>query len=171
MCVHCKANNEHHRSLCLKKFPVKINAESVHVTEEIDLTENECVLEDENVLISPSESVLMHTAIAEVLNSQRNVSQKVILLLDCGSQRTYIIERLATEINLKSEEETEIKVATFGSTNPRVIKTPSTKLDIKLKDGRVLYITANIVPNITGTIYRNPLLLNSLVNINYLIKS
>lgn len=52
VCVHCKANNEHHR----RKFPVKINPESVHVTEEIDVTENKCVFEDEICLFQVNQN-------------------------------------------------------------------------------------------------------------------
>ena len=87
------------------------------------------------MLNSSSESVLMQTAGAKTLNSHKNMSQKVIIRLDCGSQRTYISERLATKLNFNRDEETEIRVVTFGSTTSKVIKTPSIKLDIKLKDG------------------------------------
>lgn len=79
----------------------------------------------------------MQTARAKILNPHKNVSQKVRILLDCGSQRTYISERLATKLNLNREEETEIRVVTFGSTTSTVIKTPSTKLDIKLNGGNI----------------------------------
>lgn len=80
-----------------------------------------CVFEDENVLLA-SESVLMETTRAEILNPHKYVSRKVRILVDCGSQRTYIPERLATELNLNREEETEIRVVTFGSTTHKVIK-------------------------------------------------
>ena len=53
-------------------------------------------------------------------------------------------------------KEQEIKLVTFGSNKPKVIRTPTTKLSIKLNNGKYLTISANIVPDITGTIQRRP---------------
>lgn len=171
VCVHCGANNKHHRSLCSKKFPTKRAGEMSNLTEEVMDKEKDTVTTEENVLVSSGEIVLMQTAKAELKHPQNSASEQVRLLLDCGSQRTYITENLAARLGLKKEEEIELKLITFGSNKTKVIRTPSTKLDIKLKDGSVLQVTANIVPSITGTIHRNPLAIPSSGNLNFLLKS
>ncbi len=63
---------------------------------------------------------------------------------------------MATKLNLKRYREQEIRLVTFGSDKSKVIKTTSTKLKVKLLNGKELLITANIVPSITGTIQRKP---------------
>ena len=51
---------------------------------------------------------------------------------------------------------------TFGSKKPQKIKSPSTTIDITLRDGSTLTINANVIPSITGTIYRGPIHIGSL---------
>ena len=73
------------------------------------------------------------------------------ILLDSGSQRTYITEKLATQLQLTREKEEEIKLVTFGSDTAKIIKTTKTKLSLKLKNGAYLELSANIVPVIRGS--------------------
>jgi hypothetical protein len=56
------------------------------------------------------------------------IERNVRILLDSGSQRAYITERLAKCLGLKKECEQEIQLVTFGSDKPKLIKTVSTKL-------------------------------------------
>ena len=53
-------------------------------------------------------------------------------------------------------------LVTFGSGTPKRIKTPTTKLNIQLKDGSTLKISANVVPQIAGCIQRRPVNLKSI---------
>jgi len=101
--------------------------------------------------------VLMQTAKAEIQNPTNANTQPIRLLLDTGSQRTYITENLAEQLGLVNGDEQEIKLVTFGSKKTKVIKTPSTALKIKLNNGKHLNVHANIVPDITGTIQRKPI--------------
>ena len=168
VCVHCRASNDHHRSLCPKKYPKRTNVEHAQLAEEaVNSNPNDYEQTEEKMLISSGESVLMQTAVAEITNPYEDSSHQVRLPLDCGSQRTYITENLANRLNLEREDETEIKLVTFGSDHPKVIKTPSAKVGIRLKDGQLFYITANIVPNITGTVHRKPLLFAPSENMDY----
>ena len=59
-------------------------------------------------------------------------------------------------------------VVTFGSDTPKRIKTPTTKLNIELKDGSTLKISANVMPQIAGSIQRRPVNLKSVKNWEYL---
>ncbi|XP_053406426.1 uncharacterized protein LOC128559229 [Mercenaria mercenaria] len=85
--------------------------------------------------------------------------ENVRIILDSGSRRTYVTEYLARRLGLKEEE--EIQLVTFGSKNTKIIKTRSTRLEIKSKDGKYMTLSANIIPSITGTIHRNQIKFHS----------
>ena len=144
--------NVHHRSLCPKKFRLKKSV--THLVTEI---ENADEVTEENGLLSMNEMVLMQAALTEVKNPETLETAPVRLLLDSGSHRSYISERLARELNLKSDGEQDIRVVTFGSMASKRITTKFTKLDVKLKNGKHIQITINIVPVISEELQRRPL--------------
>ncbi|XP_045167522.2 uncharacterized protein LOC123530814 [Mercenaria mercenaria] len=113
----------------------------------------------------------MQTSRTEIWDTEGLNKENVRILLDSGSQRTYITERLATSLNLKRTNEQEIRLVTFGSDKSKVIKTMSTKLNVRLKDGHDYTITANIVPTITGSIQRKPVRISDRDNFRSLIKN
>ncbi|CAC5363810.1 unnamed protein product [Mytilus coruscus] len=102
-----------------------------------------------NMLISFSEIVLMQTAKVEVNNPNDSLKQTTRLLFDSGSQRTYISQKLASKLKLKSEGDEKITIVTFGSEKARTVKTASTSLCIRLNNEKVLKISAKIVPVIS----------------------
>ena len=168
-CVHCGEVNTHHRSLCPKKF--KSSVTSAHLTEEIQENRKDSVCSEENVLVSSGEMVLMQTAKTEI-KGQRNTKGEIVrILLDSGSQRTYVTEEFADKLQLKREKEEEIKLVTFGCDRPKTVKTAQTKLSIKLNNGQYLDVTANIVPVISGTVQRKAMTLCSSKNMEHLVKS
>ena len=169
--VHCGEVNTHHRSLCPKKF--KSSVVSAHLTEEIQDDHNEYGCSGENVLVSSGEMVLMQTARTEIRGQgqENSKGETVRILLDSGSQRTYVTEHLADMLQLKREKEEEIKLVTFGSDRPKVVKTTQTRLSVKLNNGQYMDITANLVPVISGTVQRNSINLCSSKNIEHLVKS
>ena len=161
-CYYCHQANNHHRSLCPQEFSTtrEFIKESAHLVEEVPQNHETNITE--NVLLSSGESVLMQTAKTKVNNPINNKQQTVRILLDTGSQRTYITESLAKSLNLKLREHREITLVTFGSMKPQKIKSPATTVDITLKNGHTLQIDANVVPNIAGDIYRGPIHVASL---------
>ena len=169
-CAHRNKRNHHHRSLCPQKFGTAAN-EQANLAEEIEPEEIEQEDEDlntENSLISSGEVVLMQTARANINNPNNGIKENVRLLLASGSQRTYVTESLAKKINLKLGKKEEIMLVTFGSDTPKRIKTPTIKLKIQLKDGSTLKMSANVVPQIAGSIQRRPFNLKSVKNWKYL---
>ena len=62
--MHCGEVNAHHRSLCHKKFKLRIS--SAHLTEEIPESREKSVCSEENALVASGEMVLMQTAKAEI---------------------------------------------------------------------------------------------------------
>ena len=165
-CYFCKQLNHHHRSLCPQKFGTP-HRESAKLADEMPVQPDESV-NTENSLISSGEMVLMQTALANIKNPDNGYKQNVRILLDSGSQRTYITETLARRLNLKMGDRDDIMLVTFGSEKPQRIRPPTTKLDIMLKDGSTLRINANVVPQIAGSIQRRPVNHKSFQNWEYL---
>ena len=73
------------------------------------------------MLISSGEIVLMQTAQAKLTNLNQSKCEQVRILLDSGSQRTYITESLAEQLQLRREKTEHIKVVTFGSETPKTV--------------------------------------------------
>ena len=116
-CVHCGEINTHHRSLCPKKY--KSNVSTAHLVEEtgVKVEISECA--EENDLVSSGEMVLMQTAKAEIQGHNNSEREHVRILLDSGSQRTYVTEHLAEKLKLKRESGEEIKLVTLVVINPK----------------------------------------------------
>ena len=83
ICAHCGKKNDSHRSLCPTLFP---NSDSSSGLSSIEDT----------VEAQPNEmtktNILMQTVTATVKNVQASSSMPVHLILDSGSQRTYVTE-------------------------------------------------------------------------------
>ena len=135
-CFYCGKQNHHHRSLCPQKFST-VHRDQANLAEETELQDEK--LNTENSLISSGEMVLMQTTRADINNPNNDLKQNVRMLLDSGSQRTYITELLAKKMDLKIGKREEIMLVTFGSEKPKRIQTGTTKLDIALKDGQYLW--------------------------------
>ena len=149
-CVYCKQRNRHHRSLCIKKFLDEKSSEMAHpVTEPLSAT-----VATEHTLLSSDEQVLMQTATVEVENLQKSRKVTTRLLLDTGSQRTYITNELAGKLQLPITRSEILTVYTFSASKPRELHTPVTELQLLTKDGSSLHLRVNVVPKTTGNLQR-----------------
>ncbi|XP_062591235.1 uncharacterized protein LOC134252748 [Saccostrea cucullata] len=101
--------------------------------------------------------VLMQTARTDAYDLKGRRDESVRILMDSGSQRTYVTEELVSRLNLHRKQTEEISLNTFGVKKPKTMKTTKVSLRIKLKDGHFMRIDANAVPKITGSIQRRPL--------------
>ena len=126
-----------------------------------ELPEENKVLNTKNSLISSGEMVLMQQAKAGEQVPVNGLRQNARILLDSGSQRTYITEFIAKRLNLKLGDKDEFMLVTFSSEKPKRAESRNTKLDICFKDGSILTIRANIVPQIAEFIHRRPVNLKS----------
>ena len=157
-CYFCKKIYHHHRSLCPRKFGTS-HRESAKLADEIQIDDG--LVNTENSLISSGEMVLMHTAKADIKNTNYGYKNNVRLLLDPSRQRTYITESLAKKLNLKMGNMDKKMLVAFGSEKPKRVRSPTTKLEIVLKDGSILQMNANVVPQLAGSIQRQPVNLKS----------
>ena len=87
--------------------------------------------ETESSVLVSGEQVLMQTALADTVNLKTSKKQSTRLLLDCGSQRTYISEDLVNKLQLVPSNTEILTVFTFGSTKPKEFKTPVVEFGLK----------------------------------------
>ena len=154
-CFHCGRNN-HHRSLCPNLFtaedqPSESGLQSVHTPSIQEETKGKAAT------VACGNQVLMQTASTTALNTSGDQSVPVRMILDSGSQRTYITQKLAESLQLKLSHPESVTVATFGSDKPKQITYQPTELRLTLKDGSSILIEASVVPHITGRISRVPI--------------
>ena len=105
-CFHCGRNN-HHRSLCSKLFtvtestPAEPGLQTVNLLQTVNVHDNleESTIKGAN--ITCGNQVLMQTATTAVGRNPENQSTSVRIILDFGSQRTYITEKLAENLKLE----------------------------------------------------------------------
>ena len=76
------------------------------------------------------------------------------LILDTGSQHTYITKRLADKLKLKLSEPEGLSVVMFGVNQPKKIQSQSSQLQLVLKNQGTMSLNVNVVPDITGKITR-----------------
>ena len=125
-CVYCKQRNRHHGSLFIKKFPVKRPSEMAHsVTEPLSATV--ATEHAYTFLLSSHEQVLMQMATIEVENLRKSRKVTTRLLLDTGSQRTYITNELVENSICQSQDQKHWQ-CTFSPSKPRGLHTPVTEL-------------------------------------------
>ena len=94
----------------------------------------------------------MQTATTTVRILQDNSAVSIRLILDSGSQRSYITEKLAKGLKLPLDQTEKLSVVTFGSDKPKKIECRPSELSLILKDGSVMSLKVTVVPSITGKI-------------------
>ena len=98
--AHCGKRRSLHPTLFTNKNP----SSSLSSVEDVA---------DSNSTGVASTNVVMQTATTTGKNTIGNLTKSVQLLLDSGSQRTYITEKLAKEIKLKLGPSESFSIATF----------------------------------------------------------
>jgi len=96
----------------------------------------------------------MQAALSNVSNPNTNASAETRIILDSGSQRTYITENLCTKLGLKVQNSNTLNVVTFGSPKPQKVINKRTKLCVKLKTGILFEMSATVVPVISAELNR-----------------
>ena len=159
VCAHC-GKQGHHRSLCLKLFPNSDQRSNPATQNTITTTEPQNisnVVEAEEMMLSSGSQVQMQTATSVVTNLLGSPLVSVCIMLDSGSQRTYVTESLARNLNLHLRAPKKLAVVTFGSERPKYLQYRPSELQLFLKDGKQMTLDVSVVPSITGRITRTPL--------------
>ena len=91
--------------------------------------------------------------------SSHKHSQLVRIVLDSGSQRSYVTDRVARRLSLKSDGKQSMTVMTFGSSVEQSHVSSLVKLDIALKNGQTEQLNLLTVPLICEPISSQPVTL------------
>ena len=91
--------------------------------------------------------LLLQTTVTIVYNPhQLFLSAQTRNILDSGSQRSYIIQRLREDLGLCPERAERVVVKTFGSTDEKELHCDVVKLLMKTTDGDELELEFIVVP-------------------------
>ena len=154
LCYHC--SQPHHRSLCPTKFGSSTSASSSGSALTADAEPfTPCSTTTEPTLISTGEQVYMQTALVHTVSGTTDV--KARLLFDTGASRSYITEELRQRLHLLTVRKDTIANASFGSAKRKQQTLDAVNLSIRLSDGTLKPIAANVVPIISSSIQRMPL--------------
>lgn len=130
-CRHCGKYGSHNRALCPTRDSIKTDA--LHVSNPIH----------EKGL------TILQTAIIRIGKINQAQQTPCRILLDCGSQRTYITKDLAEKLKLPELEKNHLSVFTFGTDHPNEIESPLVNFEMTTKINKRMIIHANVVPHIT----------------------
>ena len=138
-CFHYGQVKNRHCSLCPKKFGKEIWQLSF------------------STLLSYGQKVIKQTANVKVSNNENRIPTiKTRILMETGSQRTYVTKELK-QLQLNPLARESYAVFTFGSSKPKQISNPLVTLDLQLNKGRNLHIKASVVLKISRESLRSRL--------------
>ena len=160
-CVFCGKRQNHHRSLCPKKFSTNKEFDRGTNTKSSSLAVLQADKESTSPVLTSTlfvsgNQVLMQTATCKVKNPSQPIETIAKLFLDCGSQRSYVTGDLSEKLHLKCQASESISVHTFGSDEKRLIPTKTSEIGIVLTDEKLAVLKVNIVPCITGNLNNVP---------------
>ena len=103
-------------------------------------------------------SVLLQTATAEVLRPDNDsCSRSIRLVFDSCSQRSYITEKLQTELGLPVIGKDSLLIKTFGQSDARLRSRKIVQVGVKTACEAPVYIQAYVVPVLCGPLTQQPI--------------
>lgn len=142
-CSQC--NGKHHTSICEratqdKKTPTGAQGKSQASVQ---------------MYVSSHTPVLLQTAVTTVYGNTEQVRARIIL--DGGSQRSYVTNQLRSSLNLKRIRTDTVSIKTFGSSGESTQVCDVVELKIGTKQGESVKLTALSVPLICEPICGQPI--------------
>jgi len=111
-----------------------------------------------SMYVSAGTPILLQTAQAQASGENSTVNMKVRIILDGGSQRSYIVDKVRAALNLPTEHTEPMLIQAFGSTSEKPIDCHAVKLDLKTQDGGSINISAYSVPFICTPVIKQTVL-------------
>ena len=128
-CAHCGRKNHHH-SLCSKVFVASVDQLDIPS----DVQNKRGVTKVEKAMLASDNQVQIQTATVIVKDVSASSLKSVRVVLDSGSQRTYITEKLAKYLSLELLTPEKLAIVTFGTDRPKYIQCKPSKLQLILKN-------------------------------------
>ena len=104
--------------------------------------------ETQNLHVNTVTSVILQMASADVCDVEENRSKKNRILLDPGSQKTYISLKTVDALKLNPIREEPLVIKTFGDMAEKPMKVKEYQFVVKSIDGTNLYLKGYGVPKI-----------------------
>ena len=100
-----------------------------------------------SLLTVANQSVLLQTALTSIYNPRRpQDTLRVRLILDSGSQHSYISNRAKEALHLVPEDECQLAIAAFGSKRSGAQRCEVVRVGVKIHDGPDTELTLLTVP-------------------------
>lgn len=153
-CYYCKG--EHNRALCSMLRKDITRGDKVQTPEDTSRPSDKqsksknSTGNNELTTLQANVSSCLQTATANLKHKENEVPLR--LLLDCGSQRSYLTENIASKLKIIPDSQDNLVIFTFGSSTPQEIISPSAEVALITKRGIEKQIKVNIVPNITDRV-------------------
>ena len=158
-CFNC--SGRHHVSICtfgiseetgahsLTDAPTTANHEQASWGAPNDTNENPTAL-----YIGSSTPILLQTAKAVVFKPGQTGQLLARLILDSGSQRSYVTTRVREQLNLPTERRQTIAIKTFGSSDEHTQSVDVVQLCVAAENGEEVQLSAFVVPLICDPLQR-----------------
>ena len=145
-CFKCQSTT-HHTAIC----------ESDHGKshdEKMRKQKDEEVPSSNNLLSANRDSVMLQTIKVKVADVQDKSTVTCNLLLDGGSQRTYISERLARKLNLPTQDIGEMKISSFGDHDGKITSVKEHEFCVKSATNGNFYLKGYAMPSICAPLHQ-----------------
>ena len=156
-CANCKG--KHHTSICNTQDETPpTTAQSLVQEKPLNPNAPTFTATANNLCAGKVQSVLLQTARAHIYgasNPRRSI--EVRLLLDSGSQRSYLSKRASDSLELQPTGEQQLAIATFGSSRECLQTYPVVEVCMKLKGFSPLCLSLYVTPMICEPLVSQPI--------------
>lgn len=110
-----------------------------------------------SLYVESGQMILLQTAKAVVYNPENpSIQTDARVILDSGSQRSYISSRLKKRLSLRERDKKPLSIVTFGSNDGKQQNCSVVQVGMRAKDGPDLYLQLLTVPLICGPLSVTP---------------
>ena len=170
-CARC--NGRHHTSICKGHANAQSSSNVGTRKQESPRTQNQEAIRPQNheppslqnhtsttqlYCVNTAVPVLLQTAQAYIYNpNEPSCGMTIRLMLDGGSQRSYITQRVKTALGLEPDHVEEVQIKTFGSDSTTLQTVEMTSVAISLKTGNPIHVLFSTVPLICEPVSCQPI--------------
>eukprot|EP00117_Sycon_ciliatum_P018644 scpid5610/ scgid2568/ len=159
-CRHCQITNRHHASICPTLFASQHTTQAAIHNPPLGSQQPEHASDPPGSPTTVASghgvstaNVYLQTAKVTLHNGGQSLSARV--LLDSGSQRTFLTSSAAESLGLPVRCTEYLHVSTFASSGPQRLQANVVDFELALQDGSLLPLTAHVLPKITDPVHRS----------------
>ncbi|XP_065902449.1 uncharacterized protein [Dysidea avara] len=111
-----------------------------------------------SLYVDASKTVLLQTALSQAYNPRNpSMTYNLRLILDSGSQRSYLTERAKNSLGLDRVKKQKLSIATFGASQSSTTCSDVVRVGISTKDGEGEILDVLVVPHICQPLSAQPI--------------